>query len=62
MMLVDQKINKQIVGVYLMDGTIDGVQLGTTIKPSWLKRQLTYLLLGWKWISIEKIRKYRDGT
>jgi len=32
-MIVDQKLNKQFVGVYLIDGGIDGTQLATTVKP-----------------------------
>lgn len=54
-MIVDQKINKQFVGVYLIDGRINGTQLATTIKPSWVRRVLTQLILGWKWVSIKKI-------
>ena len=56
-MIIDQKINKQIVGVYLIDKKIDGVQLSTTTKPNWLRRQLTQLFFGWKWISVDKLKK-----
>lgn len=55
-MIVDQKINKQFVGVYLIDGSIDGTQLATTIEPSWFKKKLTKLILGWKWVSIKKLK------
>lgn len=55
-MIVDQKINKQFVGVYLVDGNIDGTQLATTIKPNWFRRYLTQLVLGWKWISIKELK------
>lgn len=55
-MMVDQKLNKQIVGVYLIDGSIDGTQLGTTIKPNWFRRLATKLFLGWDWISIKKLK------
>jgi len=33
-MIVDQKLNKGFMGVYLIDGSIDGTQLATTIKPN----------------------------
>jgi hypothetical protein len=55
-MIVDQKLNKQIVGVYLIDGCIDGTQLATTTKPSWFKKFITKLLLGWIWISIKELK------
>jgi hypothetical protein len=55
-MIVDQKLNKQFVGVYLIDGGIDGTQLATTTKPNWFRRMSTRLFLGWKWISIKKLK------
>lgn len=55
-MIVDQKINKQFVGVYLIDGEIDGTQLATTRKPKWFNRAITNLLMGWKWISIKELK------
>jgi hypothetical protein len=55
-MIVDQKPNKQFVGVYLIDGKIDGIQLVTTVKPNWFRILMTRLLLGWKWISIKKLK------
>lgn len=58
-MIVDQKINKQFVGVYLIDGNIDGIQLATTTEPSWLKKKLTNLILGWKWISIKDLKSIK---
>lgn len=56
-MIVDQKLNKQFVGVYLIDGCIDGTQLGTTSKPNGFRRVATRLFLGWKWISIKKLKE-----
>lgn len=56
-MIVDQKVNKQFVGVYLIDGTIDGTQLATTNKPSQFKRLMTRWLIGWKWISVKQLKK-----
>lgn len=55
-MIVDQKLNKQIVGVYLIDGCIDGTQLATTKKPNWFKIFITKLFLGWNWISIKELK------
>jgi len=56
-MIVDQKINKQFVGVYLIDnGDIDGTQLATTTKPSRIRIIMTNWLIGWKWMSIQELR------
>lgn len=55
-MIVDQKLNKQFAGVYLIDGSIDGTQLATTSKPNWFRRLCTKLFLGWGWISIKKLK------
>ncbi len=59
-MIVDQKINKQFVGVYLIDGAIDGTLFATTSKPSRIRRMLTYSVLGWKWISIAKLKALQE--
>jgi len=56
-MIVDLKINKQIIGVYLIDGNLDGTQLATSTKPNWLRKLIIKWFLGWKWISIEKLKK-----
>lgn len=56
-MIVDQKLNKQFVGVYLIDGTIDGTQLATSVKPNGFRRAMTKLFVGWKWISIRKLKE-----
>jgi hypothetical protein len=56
-MIVDQKINKQFVGVYLIDGSVNGTQLATTIKPTWFKRTMTNFFMGWKWIDINSLHK-----
>lgn len=55
-MITDQKVNKQIVGIYLIDGTIDGFKLGTTKKPNLLRRFLIKIILGWKWIDIKNLK------
>lgn len=56
-MIVDQKLNKQFVGVYLIDGDTDGTQLATTTKPNWFRILMTRWFLGWKWISIKKLKE-----
>ena len=58
-MIVDQKINKKFVGGYLIDGGKDGIQLATTSKPNGFRRVCTRLLLGWKWISIAKLKEVK---
>jgi hypothetical protein len=55
-MIVDQKLNKQFVGVYLIDGDMNGTQLATTTKPNWFRTIMTEWLLGWKWISIGELK------
>ena len=39
-MIVDQKLNRQFVGVYLIDGDKEGTQLATTSKPNWFRNGL----------------------
>lgn len=56
-MIVDQKLNKQFVGVYLIDGDKEGTQLATTSKPNWFRRVFTRLFVGWKWISIKELKE-----
>lgn len=57
-MIVDQKINKQFIGLYLIDGgDIEGTQLATTVRPNWFRRLMTRWFLGWKWISIKELKK-----
>jgi hypothetical protein len=56
-MIVDQKINKQFLGVYLIDnGDLNGTQLATTVKPNWFRILMTRWLLGWKWINIKELK------
>jgi hypothetical protein len=56
-MITDQKVNKGFKGVYLIDGSINGTQMGTTNKPNFFRRFFTWLFLGWKWISLKKMKK-----
>jgi hypothetical protein len=56
-MIVDQKLNKQFIGVYLIDnGDKEGTQLATTSKPNWFRRICIELFLGWIWISIKDLK------
>jgi len=50
-MITDQKINKQIVGVFLLDGVTDGVQIGLTKKPNLFRIFIFKIFLGVKWIN-----------
>jgi len=59
-MIVDQKLNKQFVGIYLIDGDKEGTQLATASKPNWFRRTCTRLFLGWKWISIKTLKDKTD--
>jgi hypothetical protein len=60
-MIVDQKLNKQFQGVYLIDnGDFEGTQLATTIKPSRFRIFMTRWLLGWKWISIQELKAVQE--
>lgn len=56
-MIVDQKINKNFVGVYLIDNDMEGTKLATTRKPTWLQRLLTKWVMGWTWISVQDLKK-----
>jgi len=55
-MIVDQKLNKLIVGVYLIDDNMEGTQLATTIKPNRVRKILIKWILGWNWISIHELK------
>ena len=60
-MIVDQKLNKQFVGVYLIDGSVDGTQLATTVRPNWFRRLATKMFLGWKWVSIPQLKLMQEA-
>ena len=61
-MIVDQKLNKQFVGVYLIDnGDLDGTELATTVKPNWFRILMTKWLLGWKWISVTNLKIQQEA-
>jgi hypothetical protein len=59
-MIVDQKLNKQFVGVYLIDGDIEGTQLATTVKPNWFRILTTNWFLGWKWMTIAQLKAKQE--
>lgn len=58
-MIVDQKINKQFIGIYLIDGDVEGVQLATTTKPNWFRRLVCNWFFGWKWISVKELKSIK---
>jgi len=58
-MIVDQKLNKSVVGVYLMDRIVDGMQLATSSRPNWFRRVMIRILFGWKWVTIKKLKKMK---
>lgn len=55
-MIVDQKVKKNIAGMYLVDGNVDGVIIATSEKPIWFRRTMTKLIMGWKWVSVQKYK------
>lgn len=59
-MITDQKVKKGFKGIYLIDGSIDGTQMATTKKPNFFRRFFTLLFLGWKWISLKKLKKKQE--
>lgn len=58
-MIVDQKLNKKIEGVYLIDNDINGVQIATSSKPNALRKFFMWLFLGWKWISVKQLKELK---
>jgi hypothetical protein len=60
-MITDQKVNKNIVGAYLIDGKLDGTQLATTKKPNLFRKIFIFLFLGWKWVSLKKLKKKNNN-
>lgn len=56
-MITDQKANKQIVGVFLLDGVADGVQIGLTKKPNLFRIFIFKIFLGVKWVDISKLNR-----
>ena len=58
-MIVDQKLNKSLLGVYFIDGDKEGAQLATTSKPNWFRRTCAKLFLGWKWVSVKQLKELK---
>lgn len=56
-MIVDQKSSKNIVGVYLLEGTVEGSKLGLSSVPSKARRLFAKLNLGWIWMSIKELKE-----
>jgi hypothetical protein len=59
-MIVDQKLNRQFVGVYLIDGDKEGTQLATTSKPNWFRRTMANLFFGLRWIDYPQPKPMKD--
>jgi len=53
-MLTDNKVNKPFIGIYLLDGTDDGVKLAVTKKPNFFRKILLKILFGWVWSDVKK--------
>jgi len=55
-MITDQKVKKSFVGAFLIDGLLNGTQLATTKKPNLFRRIFIRLFLGWRWVSLKKLK------
>lgn len=55
-MIVDQKSSKNIVGAYLLDGTLDGAKLGLSTKPNRARRMFAKMYLGWEWVDQQELK------
>ena len=59
-MITDQRVNAKYVGAYIIgDSIATSVQIATTHKPSWFHRLMTKWFIGWKWMSIEELKKVK---
>ena len=59
-MITDQRVNAKYVGVYVIgDSIATSIQIATTHKPNWFRRLCTNWFLGWKWMSIEELKKLK---
>lgn len=56
-MIINNKTNRSFVGAFLIDGDFDGTKLTVTKKPNRIRIFLAWLILGWKWVSIEKMKR-----
>lgn len=61
-MITDQKVNNKIVGVYVIGNDVETcVKIATTVKPNFFRRLFTWVFLGWKWITIEKMKEKKGN-
>jgi len=63
-MITDQKSIAKIVGVYII-GNINSashIEFGLPLKPNFFRRLCTWLFLGWKYYSIESLKKIKNGN
>lgn len=56
-MIINNKTNRCFVGAFLIDGDLEGTKLTVTKKPNVFRIFFTWLFLGWKWISIEEMKR-----
>lgn len=56
-MIKDQKMNKGIKGVYLLDGVLDGPQLAVSKAPNKFRKFLTKLILGWGFATVQELKE-----
>ena len=64
-MLVDQKVNKAFLGVYLIDGDFENGTIETTKEPSKFKKHIMKWFLKWKWVSVKELKEKtskKDGN
>lgn len=54
--MVNQKLNKLFVGIYLIDDDKEGTQLATTSKPNWFRRLYARIFLDWEWVGINELK------
>lgn len=55
-MIQDRTAKKEIIGVYMIEGDMDGMVLASTRKPNIFRRFLLSLL-GIKWVSKKNIAR-----
>jgi hypothetical protein len=60
-MITDRTNNKSIVGVYLLDGCVDGIRLGVTRQPTRFQRFCARIFLGWKWATLKELKDKEEN-
>ena len=60
-MIIDQKVKGKIIGVYLIDGYVDGGQLATLREPTPFQKWVVEKILGWVWVSILTLKENENS-